>query len=392
MTEIELKRLRTDGGTQPRAQLDGVTVTEYADAMRRGESFPPIHVMHDGEDYWLYDGFHRVQAARQIGRETIRADVQQGTKEDAVWESLAANKDHGLRRSQADKRRAIKRALKGWGQKKSDNSIAKHVGCNHPTVSKYRKEIEATCKSYKSSKREGADGRVIDTTNIGTTSTNGERSQSGFDAKTGKGIEKMQSENHTPQPERQKAREEEKAEYYNRTEPQPFPSETEAGVIYADPPWQYRNSGLDEYGHAERHYDTMDLDALCDLPVQELAGKDCALFLWTTSPMLPDAFRVIDAWGFEYKTSFVWDKVKHNFGQYNSVRHELLLVGGRGKSKPEVSKLYDSVASIERTEHSAKPPYFRRLIETLYPSAEKVELFAREAAPGWTVWGNEVCA
>ena len=108
--ELDLTEIRTDGGTQPRAQLDGVTVSEYADAMRRGNDFPPVKVMHDGENYWLYDGFHRVQAARQIGRETIKADVEQGTKEDAQWASLAANKRHGLRRSQEDKRRAIKRA------------------------------------------------------------------------------------------------------------------------------------------------------------------------------------------------------------------------------------------------------------------------------------------
>jgi len=165
--QIQLSQIRTDGGTQPRAQLDGVTVSEYAEAMERGADFPPVKVMHDGENYWLYDGFHRVKAAQQIGCEQIDADVEQGTKEDAQWASLAANKRHGLRRSQADKRRAIKRALKGWGTDKSDREIARHVGCSQPTVSKYRGELEATDKIYQSERRTGADGRTIDTSNIG---------------------------------------------------------------------------------------------------------------------------------------------------------------------------------------------------------------------------------
>jgi len=167
MTTLRIDDIQRDGGTQPRAQLDGVTVSEYADAMERGNEFPPVKVMHDGDNYWLYDGFHRVRAARKIGLEKIDADVEQGTKEDAQWASLAANKRHGLRRSQADKRRAIKRALKGWGTDKSDREIARHVGCDHKTVGKYRDEQERTGEIPQSEKRTGADGRIIDTSNIG---------------------------------------------------------------------------------------------------------------------------------------------------------------------------------------------------------------------------------
>lgn len=167
MTKLRIDEIRRDGGTQPRAQLDGVTVSEYADAMERGNTFPPVKVMHDGDNYWLYDGFHRVQAAQKIGREEIDADVEQGTKQHAQWASLAANKRHGLRRDEKDKRRAVKRAIKMRGASCSNNQISKHVGVDDKTVAKYRRELESTSEIPKSTERKGADGRTQDTSNIG---------------------------------------------------------------------------------------------------------------------------------------------------------------------------------------------------------------------------------
>lgn len=164
-------------------------------------------------------------------------------------------------------------------------------------------------------------------------------------------------------------------------------------VIYADPPWQYSDSGIindDNYGKAERHYDTIPLQKICNMPIENIAERDAVLFLWATSPMLEDAFKVIGAWGFRYKTSFVWDKVKHNYGHYNSVRHEFLLVATRGSCLPEESELFDSVQVIERgKKHSEKPERFRDIIDILYPSGSRIELFARKAAGGWQSWGNE---
>lgn len=160
-------------------------------------------------------------------------------------------------------------------------------------------------------------------------------------------------------------------------------------VIYADPPWSYsdrQDTGM--LGGAVKHYDTMPLEDICALPVP--AADDAVLFLWVTSPMLEDSFRVINAWGFKYKSSFVWDKVAHNMGHYNSVRHEFLLIATRGSCTPDVQRLFDSVVSIERTEHSRKPGQFREMIDTLYPMGDRLELFAREAAEGWDVWGDMV--
>jgi len=163
-------------------------------------------------------------------------------------------------------------------------------------------------------------------------------------------------------------------------------------VIYADPPWQYGDPmGITGYKvSAEMHYPTMSIMELCDLPVPEISDENSVLFIWVTSPLLEDVFGVITAWGFKYKTSFVWDKVKHNFGHYNSVRHELLLVCTRGSCLPDIPELIDSVQTIERTEHSKKPDEFRNIIDKLYPNGKRIELFAREKVnENWEVWGNE---
>jgi hypothetical protein len=151
--------------------MDQGLVEDYADALRRGDTFPPVELVYDGEHYWLTDGFHRLAAHQLLEREEVEAEVVEGTKRQAVWRSLAANAKHGKRRSRADKRRAIKRVLRDeeW-HKKSDSMIARHLGVSQPTVSKYRRQLEGdpTYKFYKSDERIGADGRKINTTNIGT--------------------------------------------------------------------------------------------------------------------------------------------------------------------------------------------------------------------------------
>lgn len=160
-------------------------------------------------------------------------------------------------------------------------------------------------------------------------------------------------------------------------------------VIYADPPWSYGNTQPDYHTEQRDHYPVMTLAEICALPVRDLAEENAVLFLWVTSPILEESFAVIRAWGFQYKTSFVWDKVKHNMGHYNSVRHEFLLVCVRGSCQPDVAKLFDSVQTIERTRHSEKPEAFREIIDTIYSHGRRVELFARKASKNWDRWGNE---
>lgn len=161
-------------------------------------------------------------------------------------------------------------------------------------------------------------------------------------------------------------------------------------VIYADPPWKYGDQLTEDYGPTTFHYPSLSIPELCGIPISELADDNSVLFLWVTSPILFECLPLIKSWGFTYKASFVWDKIKHNMGHYNSVRHEFLLVCTRGSCTPDNPKLYDSVQSIERTAHSKKPEEFRKIIESLYVHGKKLELFAREEHEGWTVYGNQL--
>lgn len=141
---LPLARIRTDGGTQARFDLNTDTVAEYRQAMQDGAVFPPVVVYYDGTDHWLADGFHRVAATEQIRME-IAADVRPGTKRDAILHAVGANKTHGLRRTHKDVQRSIWTLLNDaeW-QKWSDREIARQVGCHHETVGAQRGKLAAS--------------------------------------------------------------------------------------------------------------------------------------------------------------------------------------------------------------------------------------------------------
>jgi N6-adenosine-specific RNA methylase IME4 len=181
-----------------------------------------------------------------------------------------------------------------------------------------------------------------------------------------------------------------KQEERNNIQQPQFPN-NKYQVIYADPPWAYNDkceNGAIQSRGANEVYPTMSIDEICTLPIEELSQENAVLFMWITSPLLEDGFCVINSWGFEYKASFIWDKIKHNMGHYNSVRHEFLLIAVKGSCTPDNIKLFDSVLSVEKTEHSKKPEEFYNIIETLY-SGKKIELFARNKRVGWDCWGND---
>jgi hypothetical protein len=170
-TNLKIDDIRRDGGTQPRASIDYQAVQDYADAMRDGAKFPPVVVFYDGSQYWLADGFHRVEAALLEGREEVAADIHQGTVEDAQWFSFGANKTNGIRRDNRDKQRAIQTALKHpKSQGLSDREIARHLGVHHDTVSEWRKRLEASVGirqiETRTATRQGATYE-INITNIG---------------------------------------------------------------------------------------------------------------------------------------------------------------------------------------------------------------------------------
>jgi hypothetical protein len=163
-TQLPLGIIRTDGGTQPRAALDQNVIHEYAQDMLLGATFPPVTVFYDGSDYWLADGFHRYHGAKQICREAIDAEIRQGTLLEAVWESLGANKEHGLRRTTEDKQRSIRTALFKFPGK-SDREIARQCGVDHKTVGAMREKM--TGEIPQSPVRLGGDGRTYNVVNIG---------------------------------------------------------------------------------------------------------------------------------------------------------------------------------------------------------------------------------
>lgn len=167
----------------------------------------------------------------------------------------------------------------------------------------------------------------------------------------------------------------------------PIRTDRKFGVIYADPPWAYTNKA--ERGTPENHYPVMTIDDICALEVP--AADDCILYLWATAPLLPEALRVINEWGFAYKSGAVWDKDKIGVGYWFRGQHEHLLVGVRGRVVPPPQELrVSSVYREPRRGHSRKPDHIRRLIASWYPDVPRLEMFCRHPAPGWTAWGNQV--
>ena len=166
-------------------------------------------------------------------------------------------------------------------------------------------------------------------------------------------------------------------------------------IIYADPPWRYTAKKIQ--GAAENHYPTMSISELCALPVADLAAKDSALFLWATFPQLPEALRLIQAWGFTYKSvAFVWLKQNrkspgwfYGLGFWTRGNAEVCLLATRGHPKRQAANVHQFIISPIR-EHSRKPEEAREKIVALMGDLPRVELFARQSPPGWDVWGNEV--
>ena len=172
-----------------------------------------------------------------------------------------------------------------------------------------------------------------------------------------------------------------------------FKTDKKFRIIYADPAWSYNDKKKGHLtGGATDHYETMGIDEICKLPINNISENNSILFLWVTSPLLEQGLQTIKSWGFKYKTSFIWDKVKHNMGHYNSVRHEFLLVATKGSCTPDNIQLYDSVQSIERNNnHSEKPIEFMNIIDDLYNYGDKIELFSRKIKKdNWYGWGNEL--
>lgn len=166
-------------------------------------------------------------------------------------------------------------------------------------------------------------------------------------------------------------------------------------IIYADPPWRYERPGVQ--GSAEKIYSSMSIDDICNLPVSELSDENSILFLWATFPKLPEALKVINAWGFTYKSvAFVWLKQNkcgkgwfYGLGFWTRGNAEICLLATKGSPKRKSNKVHQFIISPLRN-HSQKPAEARNKIIELAGDLSRIELFARQKTEGWDAWGNEV--
>ncbi len=166
-------------------------------------------------------------------------------------------------------------------------------------------------------------------------------------------------------------------------------------IIYADPPWAYRNkkTGGSMVSGAESKYPTMSVDEISALPIKDIASKNSVLFMWATVPLMPEAFQVMKAWGYKYKTMITWRKIMSlGMGYWFRGQCEHLLLGVRGQVK--AFRLQEpNFIQAKVLAHSEKPEEFRQLIEratSKMSSQNRVELFARRRVAGWDVFGNQV--
>ncbi len=169
-------------------------------------------------------------------------------------------------------------------------------------------------------------------------------------------------------------------------------------IIYADPPWKFIGWNVNKSGkHSpSQHYDCQDLDWIKNLPINELADKDCILFLWVTYPTLEISFEVLKAWGFKYSTvGFTWVKLNKKdskpffgLGYWTRANPEICLIATKGKPK-RINKSIPNLVMTKLREHSRKPDEIRESIIKLCGDLPRIELFARQRFEGWDVWGNE---
>ncbi|MAN99924.1 MT-A70 family methyltransferase [uncultured Roseovarius sp.] len=163
-------------------------------------------------------------------------------------------------------------------------------------------------------------------------------------------------------------------------------------IICADPAWRFASNSVARPGrNAMRHYPCMTVPEIAALPVRDWAARDALCFMWVTVPHLVGGLDVMRAWGFRYVSQIVWVKSRIATGYWARNRHELVLIGKRGKFPcPRPAPFSDSVIEAPTREHSRKPEALQEAIDAAWPEAARLEMFARRARVGWTAWGNQV--
>jgi N6-adenosine-specific RNA methylase IME4/ParB-like chromosome segregation protein Spo0J len=351
--------------------IEGMAFDKLVASIREDGLQEPITVI--GDDEAILDGRNRYNACLAAGVDPVFVPFR---GDDPVRFVIAANL---TRRHLTDSQRAMLAARLATRELGSNQHRKEKEGASidAPSQAKAAELLSVSRSSVQRAREVLERAEPVDVVAI----TKGEATVSGIAKKLKAAEEKKQ---------RRAARESELAAKQHALPDKKY------GVIYADPEWRFepysRETGMDRA--ADNHYPTSELKVILNRPIWNITAKDCALFLWATVPMLPQALEVMDAWGFTYKSNFVWMKDRIGTGYWNRNQHELLLVGTRGNvPAPAPGEQWPSAIQAAVEAHSVKPERFIELIESYYPTLPKIELNRRgPARAGWDAWGNEAPA
>ena len=414
---LELNQLRIDGDTCCRKEIEdhAFVIKEYSEAMRdREERFPPVKARFDGANYWLWDGFLRLEATRKAGYETIEVEVTRGSLRDAILDGIGANKAHGLPLLNAEKREAVSRLLNDeeWSQW-SNREIAKYCNVSHGLVNKmaaehpsgYRIQTGVKFKrngkellmkpARKRTKRLSQKAIELlsdtpfadDTKGVGKLARRPEAVQEvaaqliadGRTRSAEKAILEAEKEIREGQSK------------HVKNVPLDPKNKGKYRTIMIDPPWDLGGGGRLS---PSSHYKVMSFAEIEYLEIDDYAAKDCHLYLWVVKGVLPEAFGLVDMWGFEFQSTITWAKVDSNgkpmlgSGSYFRNCTEFILFATRG-NLPALRHDLPNFFEAERHEHSEKPDAAYELAEKMSP-APRLEMYARKTRPGWTPHGDQV--
>jgi N6-adenosine-specific RNA methylase IME4 len=383
-------------------------VNEIAESIAAIGLINPITVKpHPSTGFVLVAGRHRLEAVRQLGLDSIRATVRTGL--DATQAELVEIDENLVRADLSDAERVLHLTARkklyedlypetrhggapgaGRGKKKAHKD-AKTASFSEDVANK-------TGRSKRSVTRDITRGRKIvvlpeivgtpldsndELDALGQLSAEDQRALA-EQVKAGKKASAKIRYKQRRREEREKALAEK-----TKAAAQQLGSKLYS-IVYADPPWRFepwsRETGMDRA--ADNHYSTMADEDICALEIP--VAEDCALFMWATPAMEKIAHEVMARWGFEYRSQIVWDKERRGTGYWVRSQHEILLIGVKGNvPAPAPGTQPPSVIRAAPGKHSEKPDAFAEIIERMFPTLSKVELFARRARAGWDVWGNE---
>ena len=401
--EISVKAIVVRERLRP---LSDATVAEIAESMSRVGLLNPISVHQPNVSPVLVAGHHRLAAARKLGWETIRCCILPSDMTDddlrlsEIDENLARGDLSDAERAiHVSERKAIyerqrpetKHGAVGNGRGKKSRQVGDSTS-DRFTADTAAKTGQSERKIQRDATRSKRIERLHDV--VGTSLDKGDE----LDALAKLPADKQDEiitraaagEKVSAKTEAKKVR---RAEIEQQTAAKITALPTKKyGVIYADPEWRFEAFSEETTSHGPQdHYKVSETDEIAKRDVASICYKDCVLFLWATVPMLPDALRVMEAWGFTYKSHLAWIKNRAGTGYWARNKHELLLIGTKGKpAAPAPGDNPDSAIHADVGAHSAKPEVFAELIERLYPNTPKIELNRRgPARPGWDAWGAE---